>query len=81
MKTTCSICLNKCDKNCYTLIGCGHIFHYSCIRKCVQRCGRSCPLCRDNIIDTNFYENDPAFKDLNISSLKEIENSDDYVEW
>ena len=33
------------------------------------------------LLTKNFYENDPAFKDLNISNLKEIENSDDYVEW
>lgn len=81
MEKTCSICLNTCNQNCHTLLSCRHVFHYGCIRKYVQKCGRSCPLCRDKIIDTNFYENDPAFKDLNISNLKEIENSDDYVEW
>jgi len=53
----CSICLDSCDI--HTPMGpsspvklpCGHFFHYSCVRKWLERVN-SCPLCRTSLKDT-----------------------------
>ena len=45
----CVICLEKCDLNTYTKLGCTHSFHTLCIQKWVKSGHFTCPLCRQEL--------------------------------
>ncbi|XP_024937879.1 E3 ubiquitin-protein ligase TRAIP isoform X2 [Cephus cinctus] len=80
MKITCVICcdpLTPSDDVFYT--PCGHVFHFSCIVKWLER-SKSCPQCREKVTETKIHRIYFNYSDTNVpvessSSLQErVEN-------
>ena len=50
----CPICLEEESESqpCYQLQPCGHRFHTGCVIECLRRNGSSCPICRDDLLES-----------------------------
>ena len=80
MNVACSICLESftLTSDIYTT-PCGHVFHYECIRKWLERGNPHCSLCRQNceineIIRLIFSENESALEENYVHTQLESEN-------
>ena len=80
MNVACSICLESfiLTSDIYTT-PCGHVFHYECIRKWLERGNPNCSLCRQNcdineITRLHFSENEAALEENYVYTQLESEN-------
>ena len=80
MNVACSICLESftLTSDIYTT-PCGHVFHYDCIRKWLERGNKHCSQCRQSctinrIVKLYFSENESALENNNLCSQLESEN-------
>ena len=83
MNVACSICLESftLTSDIYTT-PCGHVFHYECIRKWLERGNPHCSLCRQNceineITRLHVSENEAALEEnyeKNISQQSPVHN-------
>ena len=80
MNVACSICLESftLTSDIYTT-PCGHVFHYECIRKWLERGNPHCSLCRQNceineITRLHFSENEAALEENYVYTQLESEN-------
>lgn len=54
----CSICLNIINNNNYSILPCGHKFHFNCIHSSLQY-NDTCPICRIKVnVNINFEESE-----------------------
>ena len=86
MNVACSICLESFTwtSDIYTT-RCGHVFHYECIRKWLERGNPNCSLCRQNcdineITRLHFSKNEAANEEIyleseNLKLQKEVNES------
>lgn len=48
--TTCSICLQQMLTDHYlSKTSCNHVYHTKCIKQCIEKTGKNCPLCRQKL--------------------------------
>ena len=80
MNVACSICLESftLTSDIYTT-PCGHVFHYECIQKWLERGNPNCSLCRQNceineIKRLHFSENEAALEENYVYTQLESEN-------
>ena len=81
MNVACSICLESftLTSDIYTT-PCGHVFHFECIRKWLERGNPNCSLCRQNceineIKRLHFSENEAGLDENYVHAQLESENS------
>ena len=72
----CSICLNTINNNNYSILPCGHKFHFNCILSCLQH-NDTCPICRIKI-NVNLEHSRQDFD--NQESNFYIEESDFFID-
>jgi hypothetical protein len=70
--TTCSICIDPCNKQAITLQSCGHRFHKPCLHSWFRRNQLSCPNCRGDVTYEDFCKPfprdlDPLMTDVHYS--------------
>ena len=74
----CIICLNTINNNNYSILPCGHKFHFNCILSCLQH-NDTCPICRIKVdINVNFEHEHQDF-DNEESNFYIDDNIDDNI--
>ena len=74
----CSICLNTINNNNYSILPCGHKFHFDCILSCLKH-NNTCPICRIKV-NVNFNIEYPHQDFNNEESNFYIEESNFYID-